>query len=443
MCGNRTCQFLWGTLVVTLLMAAVAMAPAVSSADGHPQDEPTPFPTAQMSPALASQVRAIEETVSEIRDLRPVAPINRVFITRRELEAYVRDRITGEYPPEAARDDAIVYHAFGFMSADTDLLALQIALMTEQIAGFYEPESETMFVLTDSETLSPMEELVYAHEFTHLLQDQHFDLTGIGLTDEAAREDPDGSLALMALVEGDATLLMQLYLAARVSNDPGFGLAYFADTVTIDTEVLNSAPGIVQSELMFPYVAGLRFVSELYNRGGWPLVDAAFEHRPASTEQIIHPERYFSRDEPDEVTLASTEPPGDGWRLVRESTLGEFYLLRFLELELSQSDAGAAATGWGGDRFAVFYNEGTGQTAFVLMITWDLRDEADEFAGIFQQFGIARYGAEPTRRMAESRLCWSGADVLCFSTREATTLIVNGPGMETIDALMAPYGEFR
>jgi hypothetical protein len=136
---------------------------------GGEDPTPTPFWETNDDADLNAQMDHVEEATSILRDLEPQTPVTRAFITRDDLMAYLIETLDEDYPPEAARDDVIFYHTFGFMDLDTDLRQVQLDVLGEQIAGFYDTELEAMFVISESPRLNAMNQVLYAHEFTHVL----------------------------------------------------------------------------------------------------------------------------------------------------------------------------------------------------------------------------------------------------------------------------------
>src|SRR5439155_16288511 len=125
---------------------------------------------------------------------------------------------------------------------------------------------------------------------------------------------------------------------------------------TVDLSGIFSGSGgpLVESAAAFPYTDGMGFVSLLYGQGGWPAVAQAFANPPRSTEQVLHPVKYVAGDEPVQVRLPNLSAAlGGGWRALAEDTLGELYMRIYLEHYLNIDQAGAAAMGWGGDRYQV------------------------------------------------------------------------------------------
>ncbi|MBN1284222.1 MAG: hypothetical protein JXB47_02385 [Anaerolineae bacterium] len=394
----------------------------------------------------AEALAAIEEAeaqVAEMRELAPTGAIERVFWTPDRVEAWLKEQLNLLYSPEDAHDDVIVYNALDFMPLDTDLWQLQFDLLAEQAGGFYDPDRKAMVVVDMDRGFDALAEIIYVHEFTHALQDQHFDFDALGLNQDPDSElDADLVLARQALIEGDATQIMQDYMMWRIQADGGtaFSLKLFGVLGEIEMTEFNHAPPIINAELLFPYLQGQQFVQDVLSRGGWVLLNAVYERPPLSTEHILHPQQYFDGDEPQIVDLVLPgDALGEGWHLVDDAVLGEFYLREYLAQYIPLSEATTAAEGWGGDRLVVYHDEATGETVWLYRLAWDALGDAREFVDGFTAFAGLRYGNDVPVVAGESEAgstCWAGraagrADVTCLYNVQDATLIVQAPDLET------------
>jgi hypothetical protein len=338
----------------------------------------------------------------------------------------------------------LAYAAFELIEPDLDLYNLLIDTYTEQVAGFYDPETEELYVIKTDQEPGALERSTFSHEYTHVLQDQHFDLEALGFADEeeSEEEDSEGDFAIRSLVEGDASLLQQQYMIKHFNMDDVQEI--FDQIEEVGSSVIDSAPAIVRESLLFPYEAGLTFVTALHADGGWAAVDAAYANPPVSTEQIIHPERYPD-DVPQIISLpALTDTLGAGWRLVEEDVFGEFQLQIYLENRIDPTQVELAAEGWDGDRFAVHWREDESAFALVWRLAWDSPAEAAEFFDTYVQFAEDRFGRGPVRREGENQLWWSGDDTLLLAQNDqAETLIIIAPDEETLAGLYELFPEFE
>jgi hypothetical protein len=257
-------------------------------------------------------------------------------------------------------------------------------------------------------------EIVLAHELTHALEDQRF---GLRLDDLGGSDDR--ALAYLALVEGTATSLMYQYAERHFTREEALGgllSSAFQDP--------GSLPPFLQAQLVFPYVGGQAFVGELLDRAGgrWALVDTAYRLRvPASTEQVMHPDAYFSGDAPQRVRLRLGPVLGEGWRRRRAGVFGEL-ATRELLAAVGGGGSGDAAEGWGGDRYELWQGPAAAGCAapctradvLVLRWRWDSARDEREFAAKLP--GLAQHGAKGGAAVTARR---AGTATLAFAPTRA------------------------
>ncbi|MGH2621901.1 MAG: hypothetical protein ACRDHG_15215, partial [Anaerolineales bacterium] len=288
----------------------------------------------------------------------------------------------------------------GLMAPDYDLFDLYMELYSEQIAGFYDDELKQMFVVQGA-GFRGSERITYAHEYTHALQDQHYDLrNGLGFNDEACELDSERCAAIQALLEGDATLLEERWLLTYATDQDYQDLLEFYDS--LESPVFDSAPPFLQEDFIFPYQSGRAFVEHFFLDGGWASVDAVYAEPPSSTEQILHPERY-PNDQPIKVEAAELLASlGAGWREIDRDVLGEWYTELVLREQLQPEQAAPAAEGWGGDYFLAFYHDEQELGALILLTIWDRVFEAHEFYSAFLGYGDDRFGGRSPSTTTEA-----------------------------------------
>jgi hypothetical protein len=409
----------------------------------HAQDDDTD--TALMLELEANLDRIARET-AELRELPPLAEIDDVLVSQDELLTMMPELIAEEIVPADAIAQSRSLAALGLIPAGTDLFDLDVELMGEQAAGFYDPLSDEMLVVFDGNP--SLTEYVYSHEVIHALQDAH--LATDDLMEDFAALNGDQILAMTALYEGDAVVGSSAYL----ERHPALVVALQRD-VERDSAVMDGAPALVGIKLFFPYTAGAAFVDRLLTEGGWDAVDAAYADMPASTEQILHPIKYLEGDEPSLIALPDpTAALGAGWRVVDEDTLGELQTAVLLagfapgegfndvtgDIALPESARNAAA-GWDGDRFAL-WEDGDGQReTLVWRSVWDTPEDARAFSRALAQFGNSRWngvfnGESPddvalvTPEIA-ARILLDGQEVLYVQAPELSLVAAALPALET------------
>ena len=413
----------------------------------QPSDTPAPEPTATWVPTvtarpatpvptLSAELQATMDAIgSEMEDLRGLdqsTPITRTLMTREELATYLEDEFAQDYPPEEIADDVQVLAAFDFIPKDYDLLQLLLDLYSSEILGLYDDDLDTFYIITSGE-FDLQNRLTFAHEYVHGLQDQNL---GLDELLDGEKLNDDEYLARLALIEGDATLAMSEYLLAHVNELSSEELAALVEGDGQDgEEAMSVAPPIIRETFVFPYINGLDFVSRL-REAGWETVDAAYADPPQSTEQILHPEKYLSRDEPQILALPPlSDTLGTGWHLVEAETLGEFQTNLYLAQQVDQATADLASQGWDGDQYALYVKDDATLLAFATV--WDTLADREEFVSATTQYTGARF-AQPPSRSAESELWWEGPiQTAVLAWRDNTVWLILGPDPEVVSQVLA------
>ncbi len=349
---------------------AATTLPSAAATATPPGPSATPADPAAVYAAIAAQVE-------QIRGLQPTADVAPAILDQAALTRNLTADFDKSNPASALHQSQEELTALGLLPAGTDLRATILAFQAGQVLGYYSPDEHKLFVVSRAGGIGPTQRLTYAHEFTHQLQDQHFNLKSLGMD---ATDQGDRSLGRLSLVEGDAVSVQTAWMTTALTSDE---LAQVLQD-SLDPgamAALQNAPAILRETSLFPYTAGLNFVQSLTGSGGYAAVNTAFANPPASTEQILHPEKYAAHELPVDVTVPAGLPArlGSGWAEAGRDTLGEEFLRVWLtQLGASQS-AFAAAAGWGGDRL-VLYEGPSGATQLVVISTWDTATDADEFA---------------------------------------------------------------
>lgn len=364
----------------------------------------------------------IENNVVEIRGLEPLAAVTTTLLTKEELRFRVENDLLEDYSEDDAHNDYLTMAAFDFLPPDFDLYTFTRDLYSEQIAGFYDPDTDEFVVISDDDELDASEQLTHAHEYMHALQDQYYVLD----LDNDERDD-DAAAAYLALIEGEAVLLYSLYLTNGLVDINEF---FAALESAPETPVLDNAPPVLANSLLFPYTIGLEFAQTLFEQGGFDAIDAAWQNLPQSTEQILHPERYLAGDSPQLVTLPPlTDTLGAGWSLVAENVFGEFMVREYLSQQLTPEQVNTAVTGWGGDRYAIYSNSDE-DIVMVLHIVWDSDDDATEFAALYPNYPSALFDTD-SQLQGDGGECWQGEpDVICLFQDGRETTVIRAPDLE-------------
>ena len=358
-----------------------AATPAVT-----PENGPTDAATATavpLPPAVAAALDKIEAIVGRERGLGTTDPTRRL-ITEQELALYIEAEFEEEDEAEL-RDWQRLMVLFGVLGPSDDLVALYKRQLAQGVAGFFEPETGELYIVSEGGGVGLLEEYTHAHEYTHALQQARFDLKALQDAIEVGDSRSDAEAAFLALLEGDADLMQALYAQEHMD------LRALQRVVNEKVDEQDEVPYVLEASILFPYVAGRDFAIALYrNGGGWKGVDEAYASLPSSTEQVLHPEKYFSGEGPLRVDLPDVLAAlPQGWQEVDSDVSGEQGWRVMLGAVLGEEAAADAAAGWGGDRY-IFLEGPDGALLYVESQRWDSAREAAEFASAYQEFLAAQ-----------------------------------------------------
>ncbi len=370
---------------------------------------------------LRAQIIEIEREVSEIRGLERLRETTLTFRSRDQIVAESAEETTS--PDEDMERLHAFYRALELIPPDLDLAQTFREYFSGNIAGYFEFEAEAITILrkpgTQYATLAIFERLLYAHEFMHVIQDQHYDLTQIW---ERVGESDNYDLALAteALIEGDADAvewaLADRLLTRMSDRQLSYQIRQAEQMMTVSGRS-EPAPAVIEAVFNFPYEQGRAFVESLVEHGGWEHVHLAFtSDPPQSSEQIYHPQRYLAGEAPIVVSLPDLVAIiGEGKHQVFDGVVGEFYLRQHLMTILSPSRATAAASGWGGDRLQIYKDSAADDLMWVWHLVWDGAEDAFEFAWAYRRFLDLRYD----RANSDGR-CWRRETTHCFARISAS-----------------------
>jgi hypothetical protein len=385
----------------------------------------------------------IKRKLVAIRGLgfRNPVPVVAVSATaaRRMLEREVERR----FAPGELATVGRVYAALGLVPPGTDLEQAVLALYGSQLAGFYDPVTRQMVLVNEAlrtgfftrvvESVIRRDlagEMVLAHELTHALQDQHFGLD----TGHADVGEDDAQLAVRAVYEGDATLAGYATVLGSLRPRAAVGLARKLEGVSEQVKRdYPDVPALIRESVVFQYVAGVNFVSWAYKHAGWEGVNALLTRPPRSTEQVLHPEKYFVHPEyPIRVQLGALAPYLRGeWQLAAEATLGEFTIRLLAERFVDRTRATEIAAGWDGDRLMAMAHGP--ELALVWLTAWDSERDATEFSTAWATVLAGRHpGAAAT---SDTVVSLPGAQPYYLERRGSKVLAIEGPLESDLSAL--------
>jgi hypothetical protein len=377
---------------VACLTLAFVASPSFAASGSTEAEDAGDLLTIEDATAMA---REIVPQVEQLRGLSFKREVPIKIVDEDDTRKHVLERLGQFQTQEEMVHYQTVYELLGLVPEGLDLVQTMIEVVKEQAGGFYDPESGTFYVLdTIPRAVAP---IVIAHELTHALEDQHYGLDErlIGV-----KGDDDRMLALSAIHEGSATCVMGLFLTrAMMSGEMDTtGLEKFFESEQDKAAMLEQLPVVFRRQLLAPYTLGAEFLLRgnmlRLMANGFPVEDVnrAFDDPPSSSEQILHPNKYWDeqqRDEPRPLDLAGAgKTLGKGWRRQMQGTLGELTIGLLVgaptpsaDLQSVQQAAGwtnAAASGWGGDTLEL-WSKG-GREVLLVGTVWDSPADATEFA---------------------------------------------------------------
>jgi hypothetical protein len=416
------------TLLVLFGLIAGAWLPQASAQRGAAR-------TAQNA-ALVSTTDAVLKETSEIRELSILRSVKSGAQSRSQIERMIIKNLDTDTTPAEMHATEVLLKAFGLAPARFAYRPFLIKLLTEQVAGYYDPKAQ-QFYLADWIEIDGQKP-VMAHELTHALQDQHFNLKRF---EKWPKGDSDAELAAHALIEGDATLAMTRYL----EKHPMIALAFIRSSQETSAEQFKQAPRALQLSLLFPYQEGSQWAAHVYRRGGWEMISNAFTKLPQSTEQILHAEKYFSYEPPVKLSLPNFRRVlGPRWKRIDSDVNGEWgYYLVLDEYLHNPSESRQAAAGWGGDRFAIYEGPRPSDVFLAQISEWDTAADAKEFFDAYHKRSQKRFDGASTTLASGSatgdrRHDWKGPSGHgSMELRGSRVVIIEGvPAKANVDRLL-------
>lgn len=374
------------------------------------------------------QINSIVNTLSEITGLSEEHPVPYGWMNKKQLRQFLSKRIKKTLRPEEIYADELALKMFGLVPPDFDLKKSTVDLLTEQAAAFYDYDNKKLYLLDDSSFTS--ETTTLAHELSHALADQHFDLGKF--MDETPSND-DENLAHTAVVEGQASWLMIAYDLKVAGKDPVptaemlKSVADSSEDSMADFPVLKSSPLYIQQSLLFPYSEGTLFFAAVYKKLGQRSFAAVFEDPPIDSSQIIHPDRYFAHQKPAKPALP-TIAAQDHAKEITEGSVGEFDHEILLRQYDGEQVAANLAPHLRGGQFEII-SVGKDRTPVLEYVSdWDSPDDAERFFVAYKKVLKAKWHRCDWAAEKEAMLAGTG-DNGYFVTR------LNGVRVTSVEGL--------
>ena len=443
---------------------AAGSAGSGSTADVDPWSAPPPAKVAdtpaarqQRAEAALGRVAAIKPEVARLRGLAFDREVPTHYQKAGDFQAFVRREIAKELPAARSRDLSAALAHIGFLVQPIDIAQVAEQAMTTQAGAYYDPAAKAFFlVMVPDNTL--MLDTMSAHELTHALQDQHFDLTRYLPNDGI---DDDAATARRFVAEGDATFVMLLYamhgvlgdtispavmgmLRKQITTFAAMDIAALEEMTRsqsaafgiMDAEIkkaidaMDDIPATVLVPMLDSYMKGALVALTAYDHGGWPAVDALYRDPPASTEQVLHPQAklFPTRERPHRVTFARTADPE-----LTGNVLGELQWQIYFSLWKSPH-AAEASEGWAGDRYRVTRRK-DGRLIGRIATTWDTAEDAEQFASAYLASLAVRFPSAGTSAPAAGFARTGGGRVFVRTAGTRVFIVDGADDAGALDAL--------
>jgi hypothetical protein len=383
----------------------------------RPENEKTkPKPVKKRQ--LPSVLGEVAREVQDVRGLRFRRPINPRAVSREEMNRLLGDGIDEGLPTGRARRLQRAWVTIGAVPPGTDLREAFKAFGEGSILGFYDTDNQRL-VYVGTESPSPLQRMVLAHEITHALDDQHFNLDLLDDLDAKCRDE--AGMAFLSLVEGSAEVISGRWATENLSAGE------FADLQAEQASqggLPATVPPFFLQMIIFPYPNGTEFVTEIIERGGTKALNKAFRNPPVSTEQILHPEKY-PEDRPTPVDVPDIAPKlGPKWKDLEFEEVGEGWLHILLDLRIGPEGSEQASEGWDGGEYRA-WSHGK-DTAIILDTAWDSEKDAEQFVEAMGEWLGERMGEVLPRQETRVR-------VLFASDKPTLTLLRKAAASSPVD----------
>lgn len=446
----------------------LAEAPSASVSQPAPPRDPAALAAAKHEKRVAAslaRVPRIAEKVAQIRDLPLKHAVPAEIQSQDAFRGYLEAQVKKELPVEKSAQSVKALVRLGFLKQAIDLGKTIEDAMVSQAGAYYDPETKKFYLVLIPDDES-MLDVMSAHELTHALDDQYFDL-GAYTGDAQHPLTNDEQQARRFVGEGEATLVMLAYQAQTAAQQDIFDpknrrieQAMVSTFATLDSDELaksaaenpamvsqmgpgmkasmdamSSIPPLILDPLFSAYTKGCAAVAAVRDAGGWPAVSALYTTPPESTEQLLHPETKLigKRDRPVAITFAPLPKLFAGQTPLDTDVIGELTMAVYFK-NWGDKKPTAEVTGWGGDRYAA-YLVGD-HVVGVWLTTWDTAEDAERFTKGYDATLAVRFPGEPRwSSKGERGVAHPGGTVTSFVHAGKDVAIVDGAPVASAPAL--------
>jgi hypothetical protein len=407
--GSLSYQFQWLIQSFVVLALAARAVPATDLTNPHARE-------------VCGQAATIAQQLTQISGMKLKHAVPCDFITKDKINQFLKDRVKDVAKPDEIRAEELTLKKFGLVPPDFDLASTTVDLLTEQAAAFYDYDKKKLFITETTE--SDSQEPVLAHELSHALADQSFNL---GRFIRAGSKSDDGSTARLAAMEGQATWIMSEYMAHQTGRSlkDSPSLVEMMSQLTNggggDFPVFDNAPLYMRETLIFPYQQGMLFQNALIQHDGMEGFAEVFRRPPVSTQQIMHPEKYLANVQPAQPALPDLHLPR-GYRGLVGGTLGELDEAILLEQFAGKERSKQIAPHFRGSNFELLENKKAGRVVLLYAAEWDSEDSARLYFGAYREAMAKKWKKMEIAEETEDSVRGSGDDGRFVLTRKGAVV---------------------
>jgi hypothetical protein len=377
---------------------------------------------------LCGEANSIALQLTTISGMKLRHPVPCDFITKEKINEFLKKRVKEVAKPEEIRAEELTLKKFGLVPPDFDLAGNTVDLLTEQAAAFYDYDRKKLFI-TET-TPSESQEPVLAHELSHALADQNFNL---GRFIKQGRKSDDGATARLAVMEGQATWIMSEFLAEKngqsLKTSPGLVamMSNMSESGAGQYPVFESAPLYERVTLVFPYTKGMLFQNAVFQRDGKEGFAEVFRKPPISTQQILHPDKYFADVKPTDPALP--ELRFKGYKGLVGGSLGELEHSILIEQYASKERAQELAPHWRGSNFALMENKAAKRDVLLYASEWDSEATARDYFVFYRDALRKKWKSMTVATESEDAVTGTGDDG-AFELRRKGAVVTSVEGLD-------------
>ncbi len=307
------------------------------------------------------------------------------LISKNEVNKFLKDRVDEKSSQEDLRIEELGLKKFGFVPQDFDLKKSEVDLLTEQSAAFYDYHKKKLYITDWAPKDLRAEALV--HELAHALADQNFHLERFI---DKSGDDDDLSMAREAVMEGQATWLMSEVVERRAgmtlkgSPEAAEQMSHAMESDDKEYPVFDATPMYLRRTLVFPYTQGMLFQNAVVEKDGEGAFAEVFKHPPVSTQQILHPDKYFAHAAPTRPALPHFSG-GRGYRQLAWGTIGELDHELLIEQYEDKKRADEIAPHWRGGVYALEEKKKEKRVVLEYAVEWENADWARQYFEAYQE----------------------------------------------------------